>query len=383
MQVTSWSQIRDSKKFDLNIFDQPFCSSEQTRFKRFETIKKFQYPEFWETSSKFNEIGNILFISGPARNGNHLTMSMLDGHKDILQQPGEDFMLRELMSRAKEDERTLINNLKSKNNAQYLIEMSGATFDKWKRLNHIQVNNIKSNIWSGQQPENQSHVTDFQDVTPKINYNKYKEFILSQSSNIANCDKFLDIFAIYLKALQHLVDQEDKNLKYPYLWVYSGLRRELFYLFEKTNNIICLCPIREFDTFYYSYAKSRFNTTSIKQGILDELWEHWRHKTIDYLLLQKKYKNKLFFLKYEDLITYPKDTLKRVCSKLGVSYSEDLLVPTILGEKNKGNSSFAKDDTNIGKIYSPRSYKAKSFHDTVKLPNEYFEILDLIKTLKI
>ncbi len=381
IHVTSWSQIKNDEEFNLDKFKEPFCSSEQTRFKRFETIKKFKHPDFWTKSEKFNKIGNVLFISGPARNGNHLTMSLLDGHKEILSQPGEDFMLREIISLAKEDEDSLINNLKSSNNIDFLINLSGATFDKWKKLKEIKDKNIKSSLWSGQQPENESHITDYQDLVPEINYSNFRDFLYSKSKEISESNSFLDIFAIYLKALQHLVNAENKNFTYPYLWVYSGLRRELFYLFEKTSNIKCICPIREFESFYFSYAKSRFGTNLIKQGVLNELWEHWRHKTIDYLLLHKKYKDKIIFIKYEDLINNTESTAKKICEKLGIQYYENLLTPTTLGVPNKGNSSFAKDDTNIGKIYSTSA--EKTFENKVELPKEYNDIINIVNNLAL
>ena len=101
---------------------------------------------------------------------------------------------------------------------------------------------------------------------------------------------FLIFFLIYLQSLNILCGRSplDNSHKYPYVYAYSGLRRELFYFFKETTNVICLSPIRRFETFYFSYAKSRYKTTEIRQDIYDELWEHWRHKTIDYLLLKKE-----------------------------------------------------------------------------------------------
>ena len=70
--------------------------------------------------------------SGPARNGNHLLMSLLDGHSKILSQPGEDFMLREFLSRVKEDENSAIKELTGENNIEYILGMSGGKFNKWE-----------------------------------------------------------------------------------------------------------------------------------------------------------------------------------------------------------------------------------------------------------
>ncbi len=381
MEITSKSLL-GNVKFSIDLFKEPFCSNELDRFKRYETIKKFKNKSFWERNTNFDEIGNILFLSGPARNGNHLLMSLLDGHSKILSQPGEDFMLREFLSRVKEDEETAIKNLTGKNNIEYILKMSGGKFNKWEKLHEYNLKNYKSNLWSGQQPENEGHVTDFQDITPKINYLSFRDYLYSKQKDIQSADNFFDFFSIYLKALQYLVGSENyKKFKYPFIWIFSGLRRELFFLFERTNNVRCITPIRRFETFYHSYARSRFNTDQIEQDVLNELWEHWRHKTIDYLLLKKKYPEKIDLVTFENLIQNTHRTINSICKKLKIDIEEISTKPTTLGVFNKGNSSFAKTNKYKGKVFS-EPLKTK-FDENVKLPNEYFEMLDKIKEVSI
>lgn len=382
MKIKSKSLLKKGQSFSLDLFKEPFCSNELPRFKRYETISEFKNLNFWKQNLNFNNIGNVLFLSGPARNGNHLLMSLLDGHSKILSQPGEDFMLREFLSRVKEDENLAIKNLTGKNNIEYILNMSGGKFDKWSKLHEYNKKNIKSKLWSGQQPENEGHVTDFQDITPEINYNAFRDFLYSKKKEIQSIDNFFDFFSIYLKALQYLVGKENyANFDYPYLWVFSGLRRELFFLFERTNNIKCITPIRKFETFYHSYARSRFNTEEIEQEVLDELWEHWRHKTIDYLLLKKKFPDKIELVRFENLIQHTHKTIEIVCNRLGVKIEKISTIPTTLGIRNKGNSSFAKTNKFKGKVFL-EPLKSK-FDQKVKLPSEYFEILDLLNEYSI
>ena len=165
------------------------------------------------------------------------------------------------------------------------------------------------------------------------------------------------------------------------MWVFSGLRRELFFLFERTNNIKCITPIRRFETFYHSYARSRFKTEDVEQNVLDELWEHWRHKTIDYLLLKKNYPDKIHLVRFENLIQHTEKTIGSVCKKLNIEIEHISTIPTTLGIKNKGNSSFAKTNNFKGKVFSePLQSK---FHKKVILPKEYYEILDLLNEFAI
>lgn len=370
MKIRSKSQLPPGKKFNLNHFKEPFCSKEKKNFKRYETVK-FKKSYFNNKSKKFDKIGKILFISGPARNGNHILMSMLDNHPQIQCQPGEDFLLREFISRAKENEEKLVDKMKNLKNIKYITQMSGAYTNKWKKLYLAWKNKKKIKSWSGQQPLNKSHISDFQDFIPKINYTGYEKNLIKNLKNIKKSKTFLDFFKIYLESLGKLVPKK-KNLTYKHIYIYSGLRRELFYLLEKTDNIICICPIRRFESFYFSYAKSRFKTEQIKQKPLDELWEHWRHKTIDYLLLKKKYPNKIIFVKFEDLITKNISTAKKICKKLKIKFSKKLNQATILSKPVKGNSSFAKTDKFRGKFY--QDPLRKKFPKKL-LPKEYFEIL--------
>ena len=303
-------------------------------------------------------------------------MSMLDGHPQIECQPGEDFLLREFISRAKEDEKKLVSKIKNLKNIGFITRMSGAYINKWKKLHLARKNKKKIKSWSGQQPINKSHISDFQNFIPKINYDAYEKNLIKNLKNINGTETFLDFLKIYLESLSKLVSSSTKKkLIYKHIYVYSGLRRELFYLLEKTENIICICPIRRFESFYFSYAKSRFKTEKVEQKPLDELWEHWRHKTIDYLLLKKKYPKKIIFVKFEDLINKNEITAKKICKKLKINYSKKLNKATILGKTVKGNSSFAKTDQHKGKFYKD-SIK-KEFPLKI-LPKEYFEILKTV-----
>ena len=155
---------------------------------------------------------------------------------------------------------------------------------------------------------------------------------------------------------------------------------KLFYLLERSNKIICLTPIRKFENFYYSYAKTRHGTEKINQIALNNLWEHWRHKVIDYLILKKKYPNKIIIVKFEDLVNNTEKVCRALCKKLNISFSKKMLLPTLLGKKSLGNSSFKKQKKYKGKIY--KTSINKKLKD-VKLPDEYSEILKMISEVSI
>ena len=78
-------------------------------------------------------------------------------------------------SNLKKNENQTIKKMKSKNNLNYFLKLSGQPgfkknigFDKWKKLYKLDVQNKKMNFWSGNQPESEGHVQDYQDLVPKL-----------------------------------------------------------------------------------------------------------------------------------------------------------------------------------------------------------------------
>ena len=78
------------------------------------------------------------------------------------------------------------------------------------------------------------------------------------------------------------------QLKHQLMFGSNLFMMELLTLLKRSNKIKCITPIRKFENFYYSYAKTRHFTTKVEQKALNDLWEHWRHKVVDYLILKKE-----------------------------------------------------------------------------------------------
>ncbi len=68
--------------------------------------------------------------------------------------------------------------------------------------------------------------------------------------------------------------------------------------------------------------------------------------------------------------------MKKICKILNINFSHSLLKPTLLGKSHLGNSSFKKEKSQIGKIYKSVANRKLP---NVELPNEYAEIIKLIK----
>ena len=383
IRITSKSQIKKNKKFKISDF-KPFCFNEKKKYKIYE-MPKFKSHFFKDQKNKDLK-KNCLFISGPARSGNHLLLSLLDNHPQLGLEVGEDDMLRTVFSHVNNNETEVVKNLTSLSKS-YILNLSGQPkmgvgkgLNKWKKLNELNKKKIsKTQVWSGNQPEGEAHITDFQDMIQNIDYDNFEKFIVKNKKyKIKN---FLGFFDFYLKAKSKLTKNK-KFLKYGYRWCGSGLRRELFYLFERSNKITCITPIRKFENFYYSYAKTRHGTLKIEKKALNDLWEHWRHKVIDYLILKEMYPNKIHLVKFEDLVSKPEKVSRELCKLLNIKFSKNMLKPTLLGKKHLGNSSFKKSLNNKGKIYKSSINRKLN---GVKMPQEYSQIINLIskKAIKV
>ncbi len=382
ISVKSSSQIKKNQTFSLKLFKKPFCYKESKKKYKVYEYPNFKDKDFWKNKKKNTK--PILVVSGPARNGNHLMMSLLDGHSSIINHPGEDDFLRSFFSYINLNEYKTISKIKNWD-LKFILKLSGQPnfnikspkgFDKWKELYKLYKTKSKSKIWSGNQPENQGHVQDYQDLVPRINYSKFHNS-LKYFKNLDKDRNFFDFFYKYLDATKELASYKAKNrpYKFEYRISGSGLRREMFYLMSELKTIKLICPIRKFEGFYYSYAKTRHKLDrKFNQKALDDMWEHWRHKVIDYLILKHKYPKNVALVRFEDLTNHTKITMKKLSKFLGVRYEKSLLEPTVFGKKSLGNSSFQKKKNLKGKIYQTKDI----FPINITLPREYRDIQKIL-----
>ena len=94
--IKSKSQIKENELFSLDHIKKPFCYNEKKKKYKIYQYPNFKNDKFWKIKDKNKK--PILVVSGPARNGNHLVISLLDGHSQIRPHPGEDDFLRSLFS---------------------------------------------------------------------------------------------------------------------------------------------------------------------------------------------------------------------------------------------------------------------------------------------
>lgn len=143
--------------------------------------------KFWKIKKKFkNKKFKVLFISGPARHGNHLLMSLLNGNNQIPFIPGEDDTLRSFFSHINKNQVKTINKIKNTNfginlSCQNYTDKINLSYNKWKKLSKTKIHEVKT--WSGIQPNNEGPFIDFRDYIPNIDYKIFEKTFLKQKKN--------------------------------------------------------------------------------------------------------------------------------------------------------------------------------------------------------
>lgn len=338
-------------------------------------------PYFGPPTLKLSPETGALFISGPSRNGNHLIHSMLDGHPQICSLPGEDSFLAAFFHDLCLNMEEAVSNLRGPKNVDYILHLTGWGMNKWKELWELDQSDDGGGnlLWAGTQPEGKGYVTDYQDTTVEVDYPAYLARLKELAPEIRRSSTFMDVFWLYLDAMCCL-NKDPERKKIEYLWVGSGMRAEMSFVFARTERVKCVAPLRPFETFYYSFAKGRRQTTEVRPDILQEAWEHWWHKTVDYLLLKKKYADRMCLVNFNHVLEQPEATAKEICRFLNVDFSTTCLIPTTLGKPTKGNSSFPKNEDMRGTFY--KTGMEKKLHPRY-WSEKYVPLWDLVQKVSI
>jgi hypothetical protein len=295
----------------------------------------------------------VLFVSGPGRNGNHLVHSMMDNHPQVARAGGEDAFLAAFFNACVQDQEAAIEKLRGPQNIEAILDWSGHGFNKWKLTAEMsrEGNVRETKTWAGVH-DKVHFVSDYQDTAVSVDYESYEKRLRELAEPIRRAETFVDIFWMYLDAVSRLDAAAKQDLRFPYIYVGSGMRAEMKFLLSRGAPLKCVAPIRPFETFYYSFAKGRMKSDEqIDQEILQLAWDHWHHKAIDYMLLKKQYPEAICLVNFTHLIENPEATAREVCRFLQLDFSDACLTPTSMGIPTKGNSSFPKPEEKRGTFY--------------------------------
>lgn len=329
--------------------------------------------KFFSMYKKTTSKKKILIISGGSRNGNHLITSILDNHPQLPYSPGEDNLLSQLFWKFLIEKNEIQKKLKNRDLTKYIKNLSGVKFDKWKR---ISLGKINKKRWAGNHKKGYVSTIEYPNQKIDINYEEYEKNIILNFQNLKKRN-FENIFEKYMAAFSRLAPI-NKNSKYDYLYVNSGLRRELYFLLKKKYDVKIIVPIRKFKTFYPSKVIARYLNKNQKRkkkilnhGYLQEAWMHWRNKTIDYLILKKLYPKKILIVKFEDLSKKSNNLyLRKVCKFLNINFSKNL-------KKNTSHGKEIIPNTSYGSLYQ-KVIRKKLIEKKIQFPKEYKSIYKIV-----
>ena len=317
----------------------------------------------------------LLLVSSPSRMGNHLILSLLDGHSNLPEIPGEDGFLTFSFLKSNNDVSEFINNANN-NNIDYFfyLNMNGYN-NKWKLMRYYFDRQAKVIGYSGIRIKNIPSVVDYPGMIIDVNYNDYKDYYYDYFSK--NNENFKLIFENYLSALNLLGNNKERKYKYKAMLVFSGMRRQLLWALDFYQNVKIISSIRPFDTYAVSHVKSRYGKKQYINSILiQEAWEHWYHKVVDLLYIKSKYPEKIMLINYEELTKDTENVMREVARFIDVKFEESFMIPTIFGMEVSPNSH-ESSKSEKGKIYS-----SSSKIDGNLIPKEYYEIMKAFECVK-
>lgn len=320
----------------------------------------------------------LMVVSSPSRMGNHLLMSMLDGHPELPSVPGEDGFLLFSFMMANYDVRELISCFKHGDVAANMMNLaSNGGGSKWQQFSQLNAENIKEQKYSGVGSGSTSAVVDFEGVVFDINAADYASFLKSELAKLQKDSVFNDFLVTYTRALGKL-NPKPNNTSYDSYLVHGAMRTQLLWLCETMPSTKIMMSVRAFPSYLQSHVKSRYGDVEYTDELVKEAWEHWFHKVIDAVYLRLHYPDQVGLVTFEDLIGDQDTCQKAMCGFLEIQHAESMNVATIYGNSVKGNSWKSRNGKQSGGFYKPAAIE----YD-VELPKQANEIWSLVQLAKL
>jgi hypothetical protein len=135
--------------------------------------------------------------------------------------------------------------------------------------------------------------------------------------------------------------EETNQQRKPYWVEKSPLNEHRLHLASAWyDNLYAIYIVRDPRDVYVSYArKKKRESSGAKTFPVEDFLRHWAFSLWSWQNYAQ-IKSKSMFIRYEDLVRCPNETMSSVCHFLGISYEIALTVPSKLGELWSGNSMY-------------------------------------------
>ncbi len=336
--------------------------------------------EFFSGEGNHDDATRILMLSSPSRMGNHLLLSMLDSHPQLPRIPGEDGFLSFSFYQANYDLHNYLAKIRAPDPVEYMKLLStNLFFDKWRNMERCFREQTVPEGCSGVRVKDRPAEIDYQDTVVNVNYEEYSRVLAAGAAGLEK-KSFREYLNHYLKALLHLdPERADRGGQLDGYISYSGMRGQVRWVLEHYSQARLITSLRAFDSYAVSHVKSRYKDADMTPELLQEAWEHWYHKVLDYFYLKSVFPDRVCLVSFDDLVSNTEAAARAICRFLDMDYDDGLLTPSIFGRPVKGNSAHAQDDGMRGRIYSGRRRL-----DENSIPRDYFPLwksFDLVKSI--
>lgn len=308
---------------------------------------------YFREDYNYIEDNRLLVVTSPSRMGNHLVLSVLDGHPSLPTVPGEDGFLSFSFAEANYDVRAFVQSLRGNNALEYVLRLgSNGGRDKWwefKKLYEEQDGNARH---SGIEVDDVPNIVDYEGVVFDIDYEGYRRKLEDNLDRIRSSKAYNEVLEIYLGALRELLGRSEREM-YDSLLVFSGMRTQAMWLCRTYQECRILSSLRSFSSYAVSHVKSRQGDVPLTDERVKAAWEHWYHKVIDMLYLRVHYPEQVGLVTYDELVNDPELAHRGICNFLGIEFEKEMQTATINGIPVRGNSWRDRSNGTEGEFYTP------------------------------
>lgn len=278
-----------------------------------------------------------LIISGPPRSGTTLISSLIDQHPQINWLPDEGYYFEHLDD--------LDNNEKD-------LFLDGAKINI-----EIFIEGIRDRSLF---PLTHKPFTDF----PELIYKWDEDLFRNKIKLISKCKSIQQLWEITSQAYILALGQTNIG-KYTCMKA-ADYGRSVFSVLKLISNSKGIIVVRDPKTSLNSLYQYRINRNEklLTWPTLINSLKEMNRLAVTYS--NSPHKERIFIIRYEELILNKVEIMRKLCSWLDIEYSTTLLEPSMLGQSWSNNSSFNKIENES---------KIKNINTRV-LPKEYEELID-------
>lgn len=281
-----------------------------------------------------------LIISGPSRMGNHLLLSLLDGHPQLPDSPGEDGFLSFGFQAALKDPDGFLDGLRRSGGVFLRQFAANEKFDKWRTYaDHARAGRIGASP-SGVGTSEIPAVFDYRGPGASIDFEAFEK-TLSEKLSERRPDSMAVVLRLYVRALATLMptNPHKRNKRYDAVICHSGMRVQALWALNAFPSARLAAILRPFETYAPSHHRSRRRGRALDDQGLEEAWSHWRSKIADYATIKRVFPDRVRLLSYHDLVEATEPAMRALALALGLDWDACLTRATLGGRPTGGNAS--------------------------------------------